>query len=615
MSERWAPPVELFPEFVVTIARDRTILYLNRTLTVPVQSLIGRSIDEFVPPHAHDEIHGLIEEVFTSGERRYLDIRMTSPVSMVLQTTYLPMVEGGEVVAVVAVSRDVTAQRQAEELLSDRQGLLQALLHAFPDMVFRVRSDGVILDFSGDPKSTLLPPEHFLQKRVDETLPEDVASALMDAVRRVVREEGIISVEYDVLVKGEIRYYEARMVRSGADEALSIVRDRTQQRKMEQRLLQADRISSLGALAAGVAHEINNPLTYVVGNLTLAARELAALEVPEEVAFKLHDLQKALADARAGADRVRFIVSDLNTFGSEPRAELTNVDLRKVLDSAINMAWSEIRHRARLVREYRDGPAVLGNEHRLGQVFLNLLVNAAQAIEEGDAQKNTIQVVTGLEDGVIVVSIQDSGRGFDDNVGARMFDPFFTTKPLGEGTGLGLAICRSIIDSLGGQIVASSEGVGRGSVFTVRLPAAEGPAAARPPQKHEAAEGDPIRGRVLVVDDEPVIATLAQRALANHEVYVVTSGRDALDLCRDQEFDVILCDLLMPDVTGMDLYDRLKADGEGVEQRIVFMTAGAFTPRARRFLAQVSNPHLEKPFDVDDLELAVQRALRAHSRI
>jgi PAS domain S-box-containing protein len=611
MNQRWAPPLELLSEFVTTIARDFTILYTNRTVTLPKDQVIGRSIDDFLTDESRDRVHRAIEEVFTTREARRIDSPARINTNMIFETAYHPLIEDGEVVAVVGVARDVTRQRNAELLLSQRQGLLQALLHAFPDMVFRVNGAGVILDFSGDASETLHPPEQFLNKNVKETLPQEVAAILLDAVWRVLREEGVVTVDYELTIKNELRYYEARLVRSGADEALAIVRNRTLQRHMEQRLLRADRIASLGALAAGVAHEINNPLTYVIGNLTLATRELASFEVGDELAGRMHELQRALADARAGADRVRYIVSDLNSFSAAPRTDLAVVDLRKVLDSAINMAWSEIRHRARLVRDYQDGPGVLGNEHRLGQVFLNLLVNAAQAIEEGDAQKNTIYVRTDQENGTVVVSIQDSGRGFDQDVAARMFDPFFTTKPIGEGTGLGLAICRSILDSLGGQLTASSPGFGRGATFTVRLPAAEYPLEVRPAQVIERHDGDPIRGRVLVVDDEPVIATLARRALGNHEVYVVTSGSDALELCGAQEFDVILCDLLMPDVTGMDLYESLSAQGNGVEQRMVFMTAGAFTPRARRFLSQISNPHLEKPFDVDDLEAAVQRALRA----
>ncbi len=602
MNHRWAPALELLPEFVATLARDRTILYINRTRGHSFDQVIGSSLDGFIAPDDQERVAAAIEEVFVTKQAGALDLRSVS--NVLFETQLLPLFEEEEVVAVVSIGRDATEQRHAEELLTHRQGLLQALLHAFPDMVFRTTLDGTILDFSGDPGSTYVPPEQFLQRRVADVLPPEIASLILDGMARAIRENELVPVEYQLPRGGEMRYFEARIVRCGTDEVLSIVRDRTHQRQMEQRLMQADRVASLGALAAGVAHEINNPLTYVIGNLTLAARELVALAASQDLAHELHDLQRALADARAGADRVRYIVSDLNAFSAAPRTDLSVVELRKVLDSAINMAWSEIRHRARLVREYDDVPGVLGNEHRLGQVFLNLLVNAAQAIEEGDAQKNSIHVGTKVDNGSVLVSIEDSGRGFDATLSAHMFDPFFTTKPIGEGTGLGLAICRAIVDSLGGTLTAKSEGLGRGACFVVRLPATDEPAEVRPAPKVEPVEGspeaEPIRGRILVIDDEPVIATMARRALASHEVYVVTSGRDALELCRAQHFDVIICDLLMPDVTGMDLYENLRRQGQGVEERIVFMTAGAFTPRARRFLSQVSNPQLEKPFDIDD---------------
>jgi two-component system, cell cycle sensor histidine kinase and response regulator CckA len=609
MDERWAPRLELIPEFIVTLARDRTILYVNRTTTVDRESLIGRKAEEFVVPAHRDRIIRIIEEVFTTGETREADIPAIPPANELYHSTYIPMFEDGQVVAVCTFSKDVSELRHAEALLTDRQGLLQGLLHVFPDMVFRVDANDIIVDFYGDPNETLLPPAEFLHKKIADVLPQDVAALLMDAVSRARRDGGVITVEYELFVRDQVRYYEARMVRSSETEVLSLVRDLTQQRQMEQRLMQADRIASLGALAAGVAHEINNPMTYVIGNLTLAMRELVALQENESLAPMMHELQKSLADARAGAERVRYIVSDLNTFSAAPRTDLTVVELRKVLDSAINMAWSEIRHRARLVRDYADVPGVLGNEHRLGQVFLNLLVNAAQAIEEGDAQKNTIHVRLAAEDGKVIVSIEDTGRGFDEALASRMFDPFFTTKPIGEGTGLGLAICRTIVGSLGGELIATSEGIGAGATFSVRLPATREPMEIRPARRQEPAPGEPLRGRILVIDDEPVIATLVRRALAEHEVYVVTSGRDALELCRAQAFDLILCDLLMPDVTGMDLYDELLSQGQRIEERILFMTAGAFTPRARRFLSRVTNPRLEKPFDVDELERAVQRAL------
>jgi CheY-like chemotaxis protein len=247
---------------------------------------------------------------------------------------------------------------------------------------------------------------------------------------------------------------------------------------------------------------------------------------------------------------------------------------------------------------------VLGSEARLGQVFLNLLLNAAQAIGDGDTARNTITLRTRVEGGRVVVEVQDTGCGIPADALGRIFDPFYTTKPSGVGTGLGLSICHGIVRSLGGELsVESAPGVG--SVFRVALPIpisiptspavrAEG---TRPPRGSAVAAQ---RRRVLIIDDEPtVVAALARTLGDQHEVVSATGGRQALAIVRDDaRFDVILCDLLMPDLTGMEVHAELSRAHPGLEHRIIFMTGGAFTPGARRFLESVPNRRVEKPFDL-----------------
>ena len=242
------------------------------------------------------------------------------------------------------------------------------------------------------------------------------------------------------------------------------------------------------------------------------------------------------------------------------------------------------------------------NEARLGQVFLNLIVNAAQAIEEGHADTNVIRIASGLDaDGRAWVTVSDTGRGIPPDVQPRLFTPFFTTKPLGEGSGLGLSICHRILTALGGDISFTSE-LGRGTEFRVVLPVAD------PTQTPAREPSRPVRaavrrGRVLVVDDEPLITQAVTRTLAlAHDVTAVNSAQDALGmLAQGQCFDVILCDLMMPQMTGMDLFDVLARELPRQAERVVFLTGGAFTQRAREFLATVDNPRLDKPFDARGL--------------
>jgi PAS domain S-box-containing protein len=386
-----------------------------------------------------------------------------------------------------------------------------------------------------------------------------------------------------------------------------VVRDVTERKNVQAQLLLADRMTSLGRLASGVAHEVNNPLAYVMLNLELVAKRLSELtaSAPQETAELL---ARAVADARDGADRVRRIVRMLSTFGRGDEELVGPVDVSSVLDSAADIAAMQLRHRARVIKRYDASHPARANAFRLGQVFVNLLVNAADALKE-DAPENEISLHTyNDEAGAVVVTVRDNGVGMAREVQARIFDPFFTTKPIGQGTGLGLSVCHAIVTSFGGTIACDSA-PGAGTTFTVTLPPARVDATAEP---HSAPLRAPnVRGRVLVVDDDPRVATAVAGALGDHDVVVASSGREALQRCRSERFDCVVCDLMMPEVTGMDVYESLRADARGMEARIVFMTGGAVTEHAQELLANVPNRVLEKPIDADVLKRVVAKAIEA----
>ena len=379
-----------------------------------------------------------------------------------------------------------------------------------------------------------------------------------------------------------------------------IARDVTPLKRMQARLLLADRIMSVGALAAGVAHEINNPLSYVLGNLTFLEEECEPLLAAVSPGTK-EELLEAVREAKNGAERVKRIVRDLQAFSRADQDSKVPIGVNRTIESAISMAFIEIRHRARLVKELREVPPVLANEARLGQVVLNLLLNAAHALPEGKADSNSIRISSAVdEDGRVVVEIEDTGPGIPPEILGHVFETFFTTKPLGVGTGLGLSIAHSIVTEMGGTIEAESR-LGEGSKFSVRLPAAHQVLAAEAATDEEGAFGEARRrGRILVIDDEHLIASALKRGLKDHVVSVVTSGRQAVEiLAVNQAFDLILCDLMMPELTGMDVYAWIRTQHPGLEERVVFMTGGIFTPRAQEFLARVSNQRIEKPFEIE----------------
>jgi signal transduction histidine kinase/CheY-like chemotaxis protein len=382
--------------------------------------------------------------------------------------------------------------------------------------------------------------------------------------------------------------------------------------RMQTRLLLADRMSSLGTLAAGVAHEINNPLAYVAMSLALIQSRLPVLggRVEGLAGASPVWLERQVARAQEGAERVRLIVRDLKAFSRADDETMGVVDPRRALDSSIALASNEIRHRARLVKDYDALPPVWANEARLGQVFLNLLVNAAQAIPAGAAVDNEIRISGHTDpDGRAVVEVCDTGSGIDAAHLPLVFDPFFTTKPLNEGTGLGLSLCHSIVASLDGQITVRSE-PGAGSVFRVVLPGIEDKSSTAAPTTPVAAPPADRRGRLLVIDDETDICLVLQEALErSHDVISTTDAHRALELlAAGPRFDLILCDMRMPEMTGLDFHARLTAQDPAQARRVV-LTSGGFFARPGVPPVVLPSPLLEKPFTLQQVLSLLHQAM------
>jgi len=395
-----------------------------------------------------------------------------------------------------------------------------------------------------------------------------------------------------------------RMLWQGEPAVVVVARDVSGRRQVQIQSIKTDRLAAVGTLAAGVAHEINNPLAYVLLNLQYLIRELPKLESSED---RVGKLLERLREARHGAERVSAIVRDLRTFSQTDEESVGAVELRRVLVGAINVARSQLMERGQIIELLDNVPLVRGNASRLEQVFLNLLINAIQALCGTRPEENVIRIrVKRSGDAQVLVEISDSGVGIPAEHLDRVFDPFFTTKPVGLGTGLGLPICHSIITKVGGTIGVTSE-VGKGSTFQIRLPIdreAQPPMirTPTPPPTRVAA-----RARVLVVDDELTVVSMLSRILSEeHSIEVATSAETALELLDREDFDVVLCDLLMPNMSGVDLYEEVSRRFPGLQERIVFMTGGAFTPRAAQFLSNVSNPRIEKPFDMRSLRRLVR---------
>jgi signal transduction histidine kinase len=412
----------------------------------------------------------------------------------------------------------------------------------------------------------------------------------------------------DYVLKGELTRLPMAVEREVREAAM-----RAEQMLMREHLVISERMASAGMLAAGVAHEINNPLAIAMTNLEfiadMVARAAAETRDPMQNQVPLSSwmggsrlaaLDEPMRDAREALIRLRDIVRDVKLF-SRPHDEKTAaVDVRRVIDSSGRMAWNEIRHRARLVKDYQPVPLVNINESRLGQVLLNLIVNAAQAMPEGHADGNELRVATRTkEDGRAIVEISDTGIGIEKENLSRIFDPFFTTKQVGVGTGLGLSICHRLVSEVGGAIEVESE-VGKGTLFRLLLPSATDSQSmrvttVRPVPRHKV--------RVLAVDDEPAMGRALLRTLHEYmDVTALTSGDEVVKrIAAGERFDVILSDLMMPEMTGMELHERLARIAPDQADRMIFVTGGAFTKAARAFLDRVPNPRIEKPIEATNL--------------
>lgn len=428
----------------------------------------------------------------------------------------------------------------------------------------------------------------------------------------------------------ELRLQRVRVAEVNRDLA-AVVDDRTEElvrtnvaladlRLAQEQLVVADRRSSLGRLAAGVGHTINNPLAYVSGNLDWVREELKSVQeelvasgraTPVEI-DRLNALCAALLDASEGASRIKAIVSQLRTFsGGGLQERLEPIRLTDALDVALALLEHELKHRARLEREDLGAPPVRANLTQLSQVFVNLLVNAAHAIANLPEGRNVIRARVGTDpEGRAYAEIEDTGCGLSPEDRARLFTPFFTTKPVGEGTGLGLSVSLGIVRSFGGHITVESE-PDRGSRFRVVLPAcAELPVA---PALFAASATLPSGqgARILIVDDEPAVADSLARLLARrHQPLTASSGREVLDrIARGERYDVIVCDLMMPSMNGMEVYASLKADAPDQAARMIFITGGAFTEAGRQFLQEMEGRWLSKPLDTALLNRLVDARL------
>jgi two-component system, cell cycle sensor histidine kinase and response regulator CckA len=477
--------------------------------------------------------------------------------------SFLSQVTHGENRYVVTFMYDLTPLEDARRAEEASELKFRAVTEASPDGVALVQSGRVAY------------ANRAFQALV---LPAGPTSELPPILLHTARNEDPRQIQLPSGVWVEVRAI--RVDLASVDEThLLFVRDLTEQLEIQEKLIHTDRLAAVGTLAAGIAHEINNPLAYVIANLELSIDQL--LEQPSTLADTLIPRLQA---AMQGAQRVRRIVRDLRTYSRESNTgEAATVSVEAAISSALSMAGSEVARCANLERAVGD-LHVAGMPSQVEQVFLNLVLNAAQAFPAASLD-NRIRIRARAQGDRVVIEIEDNGPGIPDPVRSRIFDPFFTTKPVGQGTGLGLSISRNLVRLLHGQLELTSWEPGR-TIFEVNLPKAAAPTASE----------RTARNRVLVIDDEDEVLSLLEEALFEDDVRTARDVESALDLVRTAgPFDAVLCDVIMGDVRGPELRRRALEIDRSLAPRWAYMTgAYASLTAAERNECRV----LEKPFEL-----------------
>jgi signal transduction histidine kinase/CheY-like chemotaxis protein len=518
----------------------------------------------------------------------------------------------GVVTHVVVAFTDITAEVRAVVERAEVEKQLAVAIHHAPTLLFMLDRHGVLTAADGA-----------LLAELDRGRGGMVGQSLFDTykdhptvpgnIRRALAGE---TVSYSIEVRSLSLDVWLGPLRDATGEvfgAIGVCTDVTESRRLQRRVIQDDRVRAMGTVAASVAHEINNPLTYVLAGLEAAKSELETLTnelavsgrqgaVSANALRALERLKEYIAPALTGSDRIRQVTKELNTFARLDDERLTAIDVASVARSVLKLVRKEIDARARLVEDFETSPKVLANEARLAQVLTNLFINAWQALPEPDPARHVIGVRTCTEDANAVIEVWDSGPGVPAARREEIFEPFVTTKDVGDGTGLGLFVCRNIVSSLQGKISVHESPEG-GALFRVVLPAAQEAAEANTPVTafNGRKRGIEQRVRILIVDDDDGVARGLSSRLAGDlfEVRTALSGRQGLDiLLEDEGLDLVYCDVMMRDFTGIDLYETLQQRAPQTLRKVVFMTGGAFTDRAQSFLSQHRDACVQKPFDI-----------------
>jgi two-component system NtrC family sensor kinase len=635
------------PGRAVLVDRSLTYRLVNQEFLdfvgKPVDGVLDRTVSEVLGEEVSAAYAPLRDKLF-SGERiRWEGWADYGPlgrrfVQEAITPYYLPATR--EVAGVIAVARDLTEQKMREAELFESNlhvarsdALYKAIVQTSLDCIIIIDGEGNVADFNpaaeklfgysraeaiGREISGLIIPEHYRAAH-HAGLARYMESGISKVIGRRVELEALgkdgqlIPVELslaDVSV-GEQRFFTAHI-----RDLTPVKRAEFEIERQRDALYQKEKLAALGSLLSGVAHELNNPLSIVLGQAMMLREKVSR----EAAALPAADLADRALRIENAANRCARIVKTFLAMARQHKAERSYVDIAKMIaDAAELLSYSLKTSDVALETEIDPAlPQTFADADLIHQVLVNLIVNARQALEEKISSNRRIMLKAGVEPGsdTIVISIRDNGPGIPKGIRSRIFEPFFTTKPQDHGTGIGLAVSRGLIEAHNGTLELARPQPDTGAEFVIRLPVTEregiplDPAASAVP--HLTAE--PARARVMIVDDEPDLAELIADIVTSqgYSAVIAPSGHAAERLLQSAETTVeaILCDIRMPDGDGPALYDWLSAHRPALIRRIGFVTGDTLGPSAGRFLARTGCPVIEKPFTPDDIGRVLEMLIR-----
>jgi two-component system NtrC family sensor kinase len=603
--------VAALPDAVVITGADRRVLAANQAgaemLGWQLSDVVGQAIADNVSPGERAHVASREDRVL-SGETQHYETRIVNHRTSEERDVAVssgPFRVNGEIIGTVATLRDITDPKRAQDTLARSEARYRHLVESASDAIVTLDANGRFTtvnhaaeNISGYKRDELV-GQWFAPMLPDDDLPK----ALGHFQQALAGETGLFETQF-YRKDGEVRTISVTYSTPQKDEeVLCLIRDVTDQKMLQEQLIQSEKMSAIGQLVSGVAHELNNPLA---GISAFAQLLLAEKRFPP-------DQRTAAETIYSEARRASRIVKILLTFARQHKAEKVPTAINQVLDDTLELRGYELRVRGIDVRrEYDESiPDTMADAHQLQQVFLNLITNAEQAMEQRDGHHHRLTVRTRRSGEAIRIEVEDTGAGIPANLVERIFNPFFTTKPTGSGTGLGLSISLGIVREHEGKIWAENAPQ-TGARFVVEIPVTEPRTSGEHASVTHVQSVGSDRLRVLVVDDEASVRVSLQRYLAGkgHEVETTASGEDALVRLKASRYDAVIVDMRMPDLSGEQLFERLRSNDPSHAERVIFTTGDLVNDQMRRFLDGTGRPCVPKPFEFASFDQALPAARR-----